>query len=207
MSVNYTPLPLKFYLRDTITVSKELLGKIIVRKTVKKILTARIVETEAYIGEHDPACHAYQKKTERNKIMYDKGGMVYVYFIYGNYYCFNIVSEKKGIGNATLIRAVEPIEGVDIMKKFRGIVKNNFELTNGPAKLCMALNIDKTLYGEDLTNEKNIFISKPFRNEKFEIITTKRIGLNIGKDFPYRFFIKDNPYVTKHKINKEILLS
>lgn len=205
LSAYYKPLPRKFYLQDTITVSKELLGKTIVRKTFKKILTAKIVETEAYIGEHDPACHAYQKITARNKIMYEAGGMVYIYFIYGNYYCFNIVSEMKGIGNATLIRAVEPVEGIEIMKKLRGAVNNIFELTNGPAKLCMALNIDKTLNAEDITNENNIFISKPVKKEKFEIVTTKRIGLNVGADFPYRFFIKDNPYVTKHKFNKEII--
>ena len=203
---NYKPLPLKFYLRDSITVSKELLGKIIVRKAGKDILTAKIVESEAYVGEYDPASHAYMKITERNKIMYDRGGKVYVYFIYGNYYCFNVVSEKKGIGNATLIRAVEPLEGINKMKKFRGEVKSIYDLTNGPAKLCMAMNIDKSLYGEDVTKVKDIFISSPLEKENFEIVTSKRIGLNIGIDYPYRFFIKDNPYVTRHKFNKEIIL-
>ena len=199
----YKPLQRKFYLRDTITVAKELLGKVIIRKVGKQILTAKIVETEAYFGDHDPASHAYQKITERNKIMYDKGGMVYVYFIYGNYYCFNIVTEEKGLGNAVLIRAVEPLEGIDSMKIFRGVVKNTYELTNGPAKLCLALNIDKKLYGEDVTKTGNIYISNPLREENFEIITTKRVGLNVGIDFPYRFFIKDNMYVTKHKFNRE----
>ncbi len=200
------PLPRSFYLRDSITVSKELLGKVIVRRIGQKVLNARIVETEAYVGEYDPASHAYQKITERNKIMYEQGGMVYVYFIYGNYYCFNIVSEKKGIGNATLIRAVEPIDGVGIMKKLRGPVKNIYELSNGPAKLCLALNIDKKLYGEDVTVKGKIFISRSIRNEKVQMITTRRIGLNVGTDFPFRFFIKDNPYVTKHKFNKEIIV-
>ncbi len=181
------------------TVSRELLGKIIVRKTKGKVLTAKIVETEAYFGDHDPACHAYQKITERNKIMYDTGGKAYVYFIYGNYYCFNVVSEGKGTGNATLIRAVEPLVGIDMMKKFRGNIKNIFELSNGPGKLCIALNIDKNIYGEDLTVSEKIFISKPVKKEKFEVITSKRIGLNTGTEFPYRFFIKGNPYVTKHK--------
>lgn len=206
MPKSYNPLPRKFYLRDTKTVSKDLLGKIIVRQTGRKILTAKIVETEAYFGDHDPACHAYNKITVRNKIMYDTGGKAYVYFIYGNYYCFNVVSEGKGTGNATLIRAVEPIDGIETMKKLRGETKNIYDLTNGPAKLCIALDIDKTLYGEDLTDKKNIYISKPIKNEKFEIVTTKRIGLNVGKDFPYRFFIKDNPFVTRHKVNKEIII-
>jgi len=200
LSAEYKPLPRKFYLKNTLTVSRELLGKIVVRKTGGKAITAKIVETEAYFGDHDPACHAYQKITERNKIMYDTGGKVYVYFIYGNYYCFNVVSEGKGTGNATLIRAVEPLEGIGMMKKFRGNVKNIFELSNGPGKLCIAMNIDKNLYGEDLTVSEKIFISKPVKNEKFEVITTKRIGLNTGIEFPYRFFIKDNPYVTKHKL-------
>ena len=200
----YKPLSRKFYLRDTITVSKELLGKIIIRKTGNKTLTAKIVETEAYIGEHDPASHSYMKITERNKIMYDIGGKIYVYFIYGKYFCFNIVSERKGIGNATLIRAVEPLSGIEQMKKLRNGIKNNVELTNGPSKLCIALDIDKSLNGEEVTNEAKIYISKPVKKEKFEIITSKRIGLNIGKDFQYRFFIKNNLYVTKHKFNKVI---
>lgn len=205
MISKYKPLPRKFFLRDTVTVAKELLGKILSRKIGKKVLSAKIVETEAYIGEHDPASHAYQKITERNKIMYDQGGKVYVYFIYGNYYCFNVVCDSRGIGNAVLIRAVEPIEGIEQMKKFRGETKSVYDITNGPAKLCLAMNIDNSLYGADVTEEKSIFVSKPFKKEKFEIITTKRVGLNVGIDFPYRFFVKDNPYVTRHKFNREQL--
>ena len=197
----YIPLKRKFYLQDTLRVSKKLLGKIIVRKTGGKILTAKIVETEAYIGDHDPACHAYRKFTERNKIMYATGGMSYIYFIYGNYYCFNVVCERSGLGNAVLIRAAEPLTGINAMKKFRGKIKNDHELTNGPAKLCIALNIDKSLYGEDLTKKGKVFISKPAYYERFEISVSKRIGLNTGVDFPYRFFIKGNPFVTKHKFN------
>ena len=135
--------------------------------------------------------------------MYEHGGMVYVYFIYGNYYCFNVVCDDKGLGNASLIRAIEPIDGIEVMKKLRGETKNIHELTNGPAKLCMAMGIDRKLYGKDLTLSENIFISQPAKKEKLEIITTKRIGLNVGIDFPYRFFIKDNPYVTRHKFNSE----
>ncbi|MEO6695087.1 MAG: DNA-3-methyladenine glycosylase [Ignavibacteria bacterium] len=199
-------MPRKFYLRDSIEVSKDLLGKILVKKTDDIILTAKIVETEAYVGEHDPASHAYMKITERNKVMYDKGGKVYVYFIYGNYFCFNIVTGIKGQGNATLIRAVEPMEGIEKMKMYRNKIKNIHDVSNGPSKLCMALNIDKKLYGEDVTEEKTIFVSLPLKKENFQIATSRRIGLNVGVDYPYRFFIKDNPYVTKHKFNKEIIL-
>ncbi|MGB4851973.1 MAG: DNA-3-methyladenine glycosylase, partial [Ignavibacteria bacterium] len=126
--------------------------------------------------------------------------------IYGNYNCFNIVTEKKGTGSAVLIRAAEPVEGIELMKSFRGKIKNIYELTNGPGKLCKALNIDKTFYGKDVTEEGEIFISYPQRKEKFEIVSTKRIGISKGADLPFRFFIKDNPFVTKHKFNNEIII-
>lgn len=205
---NQSPLRREFYLKDTTDTARELLGKIIVRKSGRHILSAKIVETEAYIGEHDPASHSYKKFTERNKAMYEAGGTAYVYFIYGNYYCFNAVTGDKGTGNAVLIRAAEPMEGIELMKKFRGNVRDIYELTNGPAKLCMALNIDRKLNGSDLTAGKNIFISEATGNipvKKSEIVTTKRIGISKGADFPYRFFIKGNPFVTKHKFNNEII--
>lgn len=195
----YKPLPRKFYLHDSLTVAKNLLGKILVKRTGDILMAGKIVETEAYMGDLDPGSHAYKKFTERNKIMYDTGGLVYIYFIYGNYFCFNVVCERKGIANAVLIRAAEPLEGISQMEARRGIVKNKFELTNGPAKLCLAMNIDKKLYGKDLTVSEDIFISKPNMKESFDILTSKRIGLSKGADLPYRFFIKDNPYVTKHK--------
>lgn len=202
----YKPVGRKFYLRDTVTVSKDLLGKLIVRKTKYETLIAKISESEAYRGSDDPASHSHRKITNRNKVMFDTGGRVYVYFIYGNYNCFNIVTEKKGTGSAVLIRAAEPVEGIELMKSFRGKIKNIYELTNGPGKLCKALNIDKTFYGKDVTEEGEIFISYPQRKEKFEIVSTKRIGISKGADLPFRFFIKDNPFVTKHKFNNEIII-
>ena len=202
----YKPVGRKFYLRDTVTVSKDLLGKLIVRKTKYETLIAKITESEAYRGSDDPASHSHRKITNRNKVMFDTGGRVYVYFIYGNYNCFNIVTEKKGTGSAVLIRAAEPVEGIELMKSFRGKIKNIYELTNGPGKLCKALNIDKTFYGKDVTEEGEIFISYPQRKEKFEIVSTKRIGISKGADLPFRFFIKDNPFVTKHKFNNEIII-
>ncbi|MCX6166270.1 MAG: DNA-3-methyladenine glycosylase [Ignavibacteriae bacterium] len=200
--MRYLPLTDSFFKRDTIKVAKELLGKVIIRRNDKnKFLSGKIVEVEAYMGDHDPACHAYQKVTGRSSILYEEGGTIYVYFIYGNYYCFNIVTETKGTGSAVLIRAVEPLEGIEIMKELRPKVRNIHDLTNGPSKFCMAFDIDKKFNGKKLTKD-GIFISNPLKNEKFEIETTKRIGINTGKDFPYRFFIKDNPFVTKHKLNK-----
>jgi DNA-3-methyladenine glycosylase len=200
----YVPLSQKFYLRDTLTVAKDLLGKVIVRKIGSEFLTGMIVETEAYIGEFDPACHAYNRLTDRTRIMYEEGGKAYVYFIYGNYFCFNVVSERKGSANAVLIRAVEPVEGIETMKALRGSIKNFHELTNGPAKLCMAFDIGREFYGEDLTRSNRLFIAKGRRNN-FNVGISKRIGLNVGAHFPFRFFIKDNQFVTRHKFNKDVI--
>jgi DNA-3-methyladenine glycosylase len=199
---NYVLISDNFFNKDTINAAKELLGKILVKKTGKnEYISGKIVETEAYIGEHDPACHAYQNISGRSSVLYEEGGTIYVYFIYGNYYCFNVVTEKKGIGSAVLIRAVEPVEGIDIMTANRPKAKKIYDLTNGPSKFCMAFDIDKKYNGKKLS-EDGIFISEPFHKEKFEIAASKRIGIVKGADFPYRFFIKDNPFVTKHKFNK-----
>jgi DNA-3-methyladenine glycosylase len=201
----YKPLPREFYLRNTLTVAEDLLGKVLVLIKGKTRLAGKIVETEAYIGDHDPACHAYQKFTKRSKTLYENGGTVYVYFVYGNYYCFNIVTEKKGFGCAVLVRALEPFEGIKKMTVNRKKAKTIFDLTNGPSKLCMAFGIDLKFNNGDIT-ENNFFVSEPVSNDFFRICKSKRIGLNVGTDFMYRFFIKDNPFVSKHKINKEGIL-
>ncbi len=197
-------LPAGFYLQDTITVSKALLGKILVKKHGKSFLCGRIVETEAYLGDSDPACHAYGRVTPRNQTLYEKGGIAYVYFIYGNYYCFNVVTEKKGVGAAVLIRAVEPVSGIEIMKTLRPNIKTEHDLTNGPAKLCLSFGIDRNLNCADLQSDE-IFIADHKTNDKYIIAVSKRIGIEKGAHFPYRFFIKNNPYVTRHKLNKEII--
>lgn len=202
--MEYVPIKASFFRRDTIIVAKELLGKILVRKIGKNdFISAKIVEVEAYMGDHDPACHAYKKITGRSSTLYEDGGTIYVYFIYGNYYCFNIVTEKKGIGSAVLIRAAEPLEGIDIIKEFRPKVKSIHDTTNGPSKFCLAFDIDKKFNGKKLS-EEGIYISYLRKKEKFEIGTSKRIGIVKGVEYPYRFFIKNNPFVTKHKFNKTI---
>lgn len=199
--MRYLPLPDSFFKRDTIKVAKELLGKVLIRKIGKnEYLSGKIVEVEAYMGDHDPACHAYQKVTGRSSTLYEDGGTIYLYFIYGNYYCFNIVTEAKEIGSAVLIRAVEPLEGIEIMKNLRPKVRNIHDLTNGPSKFCLAFDIDKRFNGKKLTKDL-IFVSNPVKKEKFEIKASKRIGINVGENFLYRFFIKGNPFVTKHKYN------
>lgn len=193
-----------FYLNDTLTVSKQLLGKFLVRKYNGSYLTGKIVETEAYLGDTDPACHAYGRITPRNSTLFMEGGISYVYFIYGNYFCFNVVTEKEGIGAAVLIRALEPETGLETMKLLRGKINKEHDLTNGPAKLCLAFGIDGKLNGTDLQS-KDIFISQDSVKENFTIAVSRRIGIEKGSHFPYRFFIKNNPFVTRHKLNKEII--
>ncbi len=193
-----------FYINDTLTVSKLLLGKFLVRKYKDSYLCGKIVETEAYLGDTDPACHAYGRVTPRNAIMFKEGGIAYVYFIYGNYFCFNVVTEKEGIGAAVLIRALEPVAGLDTMKLLRGRIKREHDITNGPAKLCLALGIDGNCNGADLQS-KDLFISEDAAKGNFTVAVSRRIGIEKGSHFPYRFFIKDNPFVTRHKLNKQII--
>ncbi len=205
MNKKYKPLNRSFYLDETIEVAKNLLGRVLVKKVENGLLTGKIVETEAYMGDHDPACHAYRKITKRSRTLYQKGGTIYVYFVYGNYYCFNIVTEEEGKGCAVLIRAIEPLEGIEYMKDNRGSVKNIYELTNGPSKLCLAFDIESDLNDKDITGN-SFFVSNPLVENKFDIAVSKRIGLNVGEEFMYRFFIKDNPFVTRHKFNRESFL-
>ena len=175
----------EFFSRDAVTVAKELLGKIISVNGMK----ARIVETEAY--GRDKASHAY-KKTERSKIMYDTFGHVYVYLIYGMHYCLNFTTNKKEAG-AVLIRAVEPLEGINHMKKNRRTddIKN---LCNGPGKVCQALGIDKKYNGLELGNKIKLFDDN-FKITKIQ--SSSRIGIKDDQHLQWRFYIKMNSFVSK----------
>jgi len=185
-----------FFKGTTEEVAKKLLGKILVRVIGGKILSGKIVETEAYLDENDLASHSAVGMTERNKVMFGEAGLAYVYFTYGMHYCFNVVTGEVGKGSAVLIRSLEPIDGIDLMKKFRQ--KDDVHiLTNGPAKLCQALKIDKKLNGVDLKTSNEIFIAEPDKNEKFEVVITKRIGIEKSKDLLLRFYIKENKFVSK----------
>jgi DNA-3-methyladenine glycosylase len=178
-----------FYSRETEEVAKELLGKILVHKNCK----GKIVETEAYFGDKDPASHAYRKKTKRNFLMFETPGKAYVYFCYGNHWLFNIVAKKDENPGAVLIRALEPIEGIELMKKRRKI-SNIFNLTNGPGKLTQALGIGKEQNGLDLAGDV-LFLESS--NEKFETVKAERIGISKGKFKFLRFYIKDNEFVSR----------
>lgn len=190
------PLPRRFYIRETLTVAEELLGKKLVRHTDSTRLVGKIVEVEAYRGSDDPGSHAYRGMTPRNRLMFGKGGFAYVYFTYGMHYCFNVVTERQNAPGAVLIRALEPLNGIETMRKNRGN-KNLLNLTNGPAKLTEAMSITKKQNGLDLTRSKELFICEPKVKEKFEVVSTKRIGIKGGADKPWRFYIKNNKFVSR----------
>ena len=194
-------LPRSFYLRPTIAVAKDLLGKYLVRHVKDKMLVGMIVETEAYIGKNDPASHAYRGKTKRNAVMFGEGGHLYVYFTYGMHFCANVVTDIEGVGSAVLLRAVEPVEGYDIMSKMRKLKGNSPQsnLTNGPAKLCEAFGINGTHNGTDLLGN-SIFITKGEKIRRSDIVPAVRIGIRNGADKLWRFYLKGNPFVSKLKI-------
>ena len=192
-------LPQSFYKLGTEKVAKELLGKKLVRVYKGKRISGIITETEAYLGLIDKGCHSYGgKMTERLKTMYLDGGYSYVYFIYGMYFCFNVVTRSPAHPEAVLIRALEPLEGVDLMKSFRkqDNIKN---LTTGPGKLCQALNITKDQNALPLT-EGQIFIEDHKKMKPSQIIARPRIGIDYAeeaKDWPLRFYIKDSQFISK----------
>ncbi len=174
-----------------------LLGCILQRQIEGCTLTARIVETEAY-DQSDVASHSYNGRTPRSEVMFGKPGRLYVYFTYGMHYCCNIVTGPDGHGAAVLIRAVEPIEGQDVMSRLRG-GRSTRELTNGPAKFCQAFGIDRRLNGHDLA-EAPLRLIKPATFPAYdndEIIQTTRIGISRGTDVPWRFYVRGNPYVSQ----------
>ena len=178
-------LPREFYLRDGLTVARELIGKKIVTNLPEGVTSGIIIETEAYMGAIDAAAHTFRGKTERTKIFYDAGGFVYVYLIYGMHICTNVVANVENFPEAVLIRALRPVDGVELMKIRRG-KKNIRELCSGPGKLSQALGITKNFYGEDLCGEK-IFIEP---SETLRVAATKRINIDYAgeaADYPWRF--------------------
>jgi DNA-3-methyladenine glycosylase len=194
-------LPKEFYKRNVVDVAKELLGKIIVKRVGNIFYEGKIVEVEAYSSIGDKAAHSFNGKTKRNKTMFEEGGHLYVYFIYGNYFCCNIVTGEKDDGSAVLLRALEPLGGVEelIKNRFGNLQLNDKQiknLTNGPGKLCQAFDITKKEDGIDLTGNK-IFIREPENKEYFKIGISKRIGIKKSSELLWRFYIKNNPFVSR----------
>lgn len=177
----------------------ELLGKILVTRIGEKITSGVIVEVEAYTGENDPASHVFQgRKTSRTRILYEPGGRVYVYRIYGIHVCLNLVTGKRGEPHSVFIRALEPREGIEIMKERRGI-EDVLQLTSGPARLTRALGIDMSFYGEILTGDKLFILDAPPLSLE-EISRSPRINIEYageGRYFPYRFYRKNSPFISR----------
>lgn len=197
-------LDLHFYQKyDTLTLAEQLLGCEFIHDSPEGRTAGIIVETEAYLTD-DPACHAYRKQTTRNAAMFGPAGSVYVYLIYGMYHCVNIVSAEEGKGEAVLIRALEPTEGIELMEQRRAERKGKNsselavrELCNGPAKLVQAMGISLAGHnGTSLLDDASLFIIPP-KDTDFEVVTTTRIGITQGADLPYRFYIKGNRFVSK----------
>jgi DNA-3-methyladenine glycosylase len=181
-----------FFKQSTTDVAKQLLGKVLKVETFEGIASGIIVETEAYL-HNDPAAHSFRGPNLKNASLFKQAGTVYIYFTYGMYYCFNVATNIEGIGEGVLIRAIEPIQGLSLMKKRRGIddLKN---LTNGPAKLVIALGIKKDMNGTTIGEQIKIENSD---SKGFDIVETVRVGISKAQEEKLRFYIKDNPYVSK----------
>lgn len=186
--------PFAFLLLPAPKAARQLLGCILERHISNKIVRVRIVETEAY-NQTDAASHSFKGSTERTQVMFGPAGYLYVYFTYGMHYCCNVVVGRPGEGAAVLIRAVESLSGEDILRYNRNGL-TGVQLTNGPAKLCQALAIDKSLNAHNLLETPLQLIPAPLKNNE-SIVQTTRIGLSKAQDTPWRFYIKDNPFVSR----------
>jgi DNA-3-methyladenine glycosylase len=188
-----------FYARDTLTVARELLGQRLVRLLDGQRIAGRIIEVEAYIGEEDQACHAASGRTARNAVMYGPAGHAYVYFIYGMHHCFNVVTEREGFPAAVLVRALEPVEGIEVMRAHRG-GREGAELTNGPAKLCYALAIDRALNKVDLVTSEELWIERDVSIADDRVVTGPRMGVR-GDEWAvtvaWRRWVVGNRYVSR----------
>jgi DNA-3-methyladenine glycosylase len=189
-------LPPEFYNRDTEAVARELLGAILECRTEDGVAAGRIVETEAYIGAHDLACHAAAGRTARTAPLYGRPGIAYVYFIYGMYWCFNAVTRAEDEPSAVLVRAIEPTMGVDLMKRRRAKARRPVDLTNGPGKLCLALGIDGRHNWQSLQRAPVVIRAGDPVPDR-DVIITPRIGITESADWPLRWLIADNPYVSR----------
>ena len=191
----------EFYTRaDTLQIARELLGKTLVVPTETGArVSGKIVETEAYCGIEDKAAHSYNnRRTKRTETMFAVGGTVYIFFIYGMYFQFNVVAGEKDVPHAVLIRAVEPVENIEIMRERRGKMKDA-NLTSGPGKLCIALNIGREFNQADLLGEQ-VWIEDANEISADKIVAGKRVGIDYAEEYaekPWRFWIKDNPFVSQ----------
>ena len=196
-------LPRQFYLQDTVTVARRLLGCVLWRRIDRELLAARIVECEAYLGANDAASHARRGlRSSRNESMYLEGGHAYVYFTYGMHWCMNVVTQEADIAEAVLLRAAQPLKGIDSIRERRPKAKRDFDLMNGPGKLCSALAIDRSLDGESLLGNRLYITERDIDVHDDDVAVSPRIGVDgaIGAShWPLRFFLKNNRYVSAYR--------
>lgn len=188
-------LPRDFYARATEVVARDLLGCVLECHS-QGVTSGRIVETEAYLGEHDLACHAAAGRTRRTEPLYGPPGTSYVYFIYGVHWCFNAVTRDEGLPSAVLIRALEPLTGAELMRARRPAARRDQDLTNGPGKLCAALGIDVRHNALPLERPP-VLIREGVRVRDSQVLITPRIGIRESADWPLRWLIADSPYVSR----------
>lgn len=195
-------LPVAFYGRDTVTVARELLGCVLVSRAGGLMTSGRIVETEAYLGADDPGSHACTKGvTERNAVMYGPPGRAYVYFTYGNHHMLNVVTENDGVAGAVLVRALEPLAGIDVMLHRRAASRRSGapirerDLANGPGKLASALGIDLSVNGSPLDGSDTLSVLEA-QGAPLAVAVSGRIGLSSGHEAELRFYLEGDPYVS-----------
>jgi DNA-3-methyladenine glycosylase len=193
-------LPRAFYERETEIVAREMLGTVLECETDEGVASGIIVETEAYLGEHDLACHAAAGRTRRTEALYGPPGTSYVYFIYGMYWCFNAVTREEGLPSAVLVRALEPLDGIALMHKRRPRIRNTVDLTNGPGKLCTALGIVGSMSAKSL-QRKPVRIREGDAVADDNVEVTTRIGITRSADWPLRWIVRGNRFVSKGKVS------
>ena len=204
--MSFSALPRSFYGRSAAVVAQRLLGHWLVRRTAAGLRGGPIVETEAYLKE-DPACHGFAGETARNRVMFGPPGRAYVYFIYGNHFCVNAVCRSVGNAEAVLIRAVEAQFGLESLRANRP-GRSDDELTNGPGKLCAALEIDRGLDGADLCDAHSpLFLAhnpevRRFRGRRGPLVATRRVGISKGANLALRFYLKASAYVSKGAVGR-----
>lgn len=189
----FRPLPRSFFTRSTLQVAPELIGHILVHDSPRGLLAGRIVEVEAYRGPRDPASHAY-RLTPRSRIMWGKPGTAYVYFTYGNHYCVNVVTEREGIAGAVLIRALEPIEGLSIMRANRSVDDDRL-LASGPGRLTRAMGIGREHNGADFTQPPLYLAHGP--KAKIRVVAGPRVGIRVATGRAWRFYVAGNGFVSR----------
>lgn len=188
-----------FFRQDTVELARKLLGFLLLHRTTDGVAAGMIVETEAYVGAVDKACHAWQNRSGRTEIMYHDGGYAYVYFIYGMHYCFNVVTGPEGEGNAVLVRALEPVAGIELMQQRRNtrLLQN---LCSGPGKVCQAMGITKNEYGTDLCDPAGpLRLIKYRRIPDEQVAASPRINVAYAEEaaaWPWRFYVKGNTFVS-----------